>query len=305
MWLLYAFSGPVLWAASTHIDKYLVDRYFRDSDTAVLMVFTALLGALALPFIVWAQPGVFKPHFWAIGVMALSGVLYMGALLFYLRAIQTTEASVIAPLFQTSTLFTVLLAWLLLHEALGWRQLGGVGLIFLGVVALSVGKKGQAKALKPGVVLLMLGCGMVMSLSAVLFKLFALRDDFWVTTFWNFAGEALFGLAILAVPRYRRQFTALFRKHPGPVVGINGANELINLGGGLGVRFASLSAPVALVSAVSSTVTLFVFAFGVALTLFWPKAAKEDLSRGSLIRKGIAALCVTAGVILSDVGTGH
>jgi drug/metabolite transporter (DMT)-like permease len=237
--------------------------------------------------------------------MALSGLLYMGAMLFYLRAIQTTEASVIAPLFQTSTLFTVLLAWLLLHEALGWRQLGGVGLIFLGVVALSVGRKGQAKALKPGVVLMMLGCGLVLSLSAVLFKLFALQDDFWVTTFWNFTGEALFGLAILAVPRYRRQFTALFRKHPGPVVGINGANELINLGGGLGVRFASLSAPVALVSAVSSTVTLFVFAFGVALTLFWPKAAKEDLSHGSLIRKGIAAICVTAGVVLSDVGTGH
>src|SRR4051812_16445583 len=28
MWLLYAFSGPVFWAISTHIDKYLVDRYF-------------------------------------------------------------------------------------------------------------------------------------------------------------------------------------------------------------------------------------------------------------------------------------
>src|SRR3569833_4275836 len=136
MWLLYAFSGPVLWALSTHIDKYLVDRYFRHSDTAVLMVFTALIGALALPFIAWAQPNVFRPQAWAIGVMALSGVLYMGAMLFYLRAIQTTEASVIAPLFQTSTLFTILLAWLLLHEALGWRQLAGVGLIFLGVVAL-------------------------------------------------------------------------------------------------------------------------------------------------------------------------
>ena len=268
MWLLYAFSGPVLWAASTHIDKYLVDRYFRDSDTAVLMVFTAFIGALALPVIAWAQPDVFKPPAWAIGVMALSGLFYMGAML-------------------------------------GWRQLGGVCLIFLGVVALSVGKKGQAKALKPGVVLLMLGCGLVMSLSAVLFKLFALKDDLWITTFWNFAGEALFGAAILTVPHYRRQFVALFRKHPGAVIGINGANELINLGGGLGVRYASLFAPVALVSAVSSTVTLFVFAFGLVLTLFWPKAAKEDISRGSLIRKFIAALCVTAGVVLSDAGAGH
>ena len=53
MWLLYAFSGPILWAVSTHIDKYLVDKYFRHSDTAVLMVFTAFLGVLALP-VIWA-----------------------------------------------------------------------------------------------------------------------------------------------------------------------------------------------------------------------------------------------------------
>ena len=36
MWLLFAFSGPLLWAVSTHIDKFLVDKYFRHSDTAVL-----------------------------------------------------------------------------------------------------------------------------------------------------------------------------------------------------------------------------------------------------------------------------
>ena len=59
------------------------------------------------------------------------------------------------------------------------------------------------------------------------------------------------------------------------------------------------------ISAISSTVTLFVFTFGVLLTLFWPKAAREDLSRGSLIRKGIAAAFVTAGVILADVGSNH
>jgi hypothetical protein len=87
---------------------------------------------------------------------------------------------------------------------------------------------------------LMLFCGFIMSLASVIFKYFAVRDAFWVTTFWTYAGEALFGLAILAVPHYRRQFLALFRKSPGAVVAINGANELINLGASLGVRFAYL-----------------------------------------------------------------
>jgi len=62
MWLLFAFLGPVSWAVSTHIDKYLVDRYFRDADTAVLMLFTALVGIVALPVIWYFEPGVFPPH---------------------------------------------------------------------------------------------------------------------------------------------------------------------------------------------------------------------------------------------------
>ena len=36
--------------------------------------------------------------------MTVSGILYMGAMLFYLRAIQSEEASVVAPLFQANTL---------------------------------------------------------------------------------------------------------------------------------------------------------------------------------------------------------
>ena len=77
MWLLFAFSGPILWAISTHIDKYLVDKYFRHSDTAVLMVFTALLGVLALP-VIWA----FEPK--VLQLSALATVLGLGTLMIVL-----------------------------------------------------------------------------------------------------------------------------------------------------------------------------------------------------------------------------
>ena len=133
----------------------------------------------------------------------------------------------------------------------------------------------------------MLGATFAVALSTVLFKFFAMQDDFWSTTFWNFAGEGLFGAAILAIPHYRKQFVALFRRNPGAVIGVNGANELINLGGGLGVRYASLLAPVALVSAISSTSTFFVFLFGILLTLFFPRLGHEDLSARNLVQKGV------------------
>ena len=304
MWLLFAFSGPLLWAASTHIDKYLVDKYFRDSDTAVLMVFTAFLGVFALPVIWFFEPRVLALPWLATVVMTVSGVLYMGAMMFYLRAIQSEEASVVAPLFQASTLFTFALGLMLLHEMPRLAQMAGAALIVVGAIGLSLDKKLRLGSFKPRLVSLMLVATFVLALSSVVFKLFAVHDEFWATTFWTFVGEGLFGAAILAVPRYRKQFTKLLRKNPGPVMGVNAANELINLGGGLGVRFASLLAPVALVSAISATTTFFVFMFGILLTLFFPRIGREDLSARNVIQKAVGGVLIMAGVALVEASGG-
>jgi drug/metabolite transporter (DMT)-like permease len=300
MWLIYAFSGPVLWAVSTHIDKYLVDRYFRHSDTSVLMLFTAFLGMAALPLI-WAfDPQVLQPGWQSIAVMTGSGILYMGAMLFYLRAIQTEEASVVAPLFQANTLFTFLLGWFFLQERLGLAQIAGIALVVGGALTLSLDRRLQFGRFKMRLVLLMLAATFAVALSSVLFKFFAVQDEFWTTTFWTFTGEGLFGAFLLLLPRRAHQFVALIRRNPGAVLGVNGANELINLGGGLGVRYASLLAPVALVSAISSTATFFVFAFGILLTMFFPQLGREDLSVPNLVRKGLGAVLITAGVVLIE-----
>lgn len=300
MWLLFAFSGPVLWAASIHIDKFLVDRYFRNADTAVLMVFTALTGLAMLPFIAWLAPETFSLDIASILVITLSGVLYMGAMLFYLRAIQSEEASVIAPLFQASTIFTLLLAYLLLGEIPGWRRIAGIVLIVASVASLAIGPGGGNRPVRRKTIALMAGATFVVALSTVLFKYFAVRGDYWSTIFWTFAGEAIFGAAILAFPPYRRQFATLLRANKSALLSINAANELINLGGGLGVRFASLLAPVAVVSAISSTTSLFVFAFGFLLSRFAPAIAREDLSRNDLLRKGTAAAIAAIGVVLAS-----
>ena len=42
-----------------HLDKYLVERYFKDADVIVLLIFTALMGLVLMPIIAWFEPGVF------------------------------------------------------------------------------------------------------------------------------------------------------------------------------------------------------------------------------------------------------
>ena len=72
MWLLFAFSGPVLWAASTHVDKYLVEQYFKNAGVAVLLVFTALIGLVMLPFIAVFDQDALTPGWEAALAVALS-----------------------------------------------------------------------------------------------------------------------------------------------------------------------------------------------------------------------------------------
>lgn len=297
-WLIFAFSGPILWAASTHIDKYLVERYFKYSRVAVLMIFTALIGLLLLPFILIYHPEVFNLDWRSVTVIIFSGVLYMSAMIFYLQALQSEEASVVAPFFQAAPLFGFALAYLVLGEVLSRTQMLGGLLILAGTVFLSLRFNSQKAKIKTRLVVLMLTCAFLLALSSVIFKFFAVQDEFWVTTFWTYAGEALFGFGLLAIPSYFKQFFSMLRSNTGAVLAVNGANELINLGGGIGTRFALLLAPLSLVQAIGSTTTLFVFLFGILLSLFFPMLGREDLSAKNLIQKGISAVLIVLGVLI-------
>jgi uncharacterized membrane protein len=297
-WIFFAFSGPVLWAISVHLDKYLVERFFKQSNVAVLLVFTALAGVLLLPFIWYYEPNVMSPSAGSIALIIFAGILYMTALLLYLRALQSEEASVVSPFFQAGPLFGYVLAYLVLGETLTRQQMAGGAMIVIGALIVSLRFGQSTKMFKMRLAALMLACGFIMALASLIFKVFAIRVEFWTTTFWMFVGEGIFGVALLVIPAFRRQFMALVRANTAALLSINASNELINLGGGLGNRYALLFAPLSIVQAIGSTTTLFVFAFGVVLSIFFPRLGREDLSGRELTQKGIAALIVAAGVVL-------
>jgi drug/metabolite transporter (DMT)-like permease len=297
-WLAFALCGPILWAISVHLDKYLVERYFKNADVIVLLIFTALMGLVLMPIIAWFEPAIFSSETLSIVLMALSGLLYMTGITFYLRALQGHEASMVAPFFQSSPLFGYILAYFILGETLTPRQLLGGALIVTGVLFVSIGKGPKRGRFEWRLAALMLCAGFVLSLSTLIFKAFAIKDEFWATTFWMFAGEALFGAGFLCVSRYRRQFIDLCRSNGTALLAINASNELINLGGGLASRYALIFAPLAIVQALGSTTTLFVFVIGVLLTLVAPSISRENLSPREFISKGLAAILVAIGVAL-------
>lgn len=171
-------------------------------------------------------------------------------------------------------------------------------MIVAGTLSVSLRLDGGARVFKLRLALLMLACGLAAALSGLIFKIFAIEVEFWTTTFWMFVGEAIFGIALLCFGAYRKQLATMLRKNAAALLTINGSNELVNLGGTLGNRYALMLAPLSLVQAIGSTTTLFVFAFGVGLSIFFPGVGRETLSLREMLQKGVAALFVAAGVAL-------
>jgi hypothetical protein len=176
--------------------------------------------------------------------------------------------------------------------------MGGGALIIAGTVLVSLQFDQRKTAFNIRLAALMLACALSLAVSSLIFKIFALRDEFWPTTFWMYADEALFGAALLTIASFRKAFVELLRSSPGAVLSVNAINEMINLGGSLGTRYALLLAPLSLVQAIGSTTTLFVFTFGIVLSIFFPMLGQEELSHWELVRKGVAAVVVAIGAIL-------
>lgn len=168
-----------------------------------------------------------------------------------------------------------------------------------GVALLSCGPGRRAVHFRTRTSLLMLGCAVSSAVSLVVFKLFAIRDEFWTTTFWTYAGQAAVGAFILSIGRYRREFLAVLRANPASLLVTNGVNEAINLAGSVAARYALLLAPLSLVQAITSSTSLFVFLFGVALSLFSPALAREDLSPRNLLQKGACVALTALGATLA------
>ena len=300
-WLLLSFTGPVLWAISTHFDKYLVARYFQISNVGTLLIFTACTSAAILPVIWFFHREVTDIDAKSTLLMMAAGALYMGAMLFYLKALQQEDASLVAVFFQAGPLFGYVLAYAVLGERLSQTQMAGGLLTICGVVVSSIQPQAIGRKFKIRFAVLMLICSLALAVSALMFKFVAIRDTFWPSVFWMYAGEASFGLLLLGVRSDRQRFFGLIKSNPAFVISINAFNELINLVGTIATRFALTLAPLSLVQAIGGTTTLFVFAFGILLTVFFPNIEREDIGARALMQKGIAAALVALGVGL--IGT--
>jgi uncharacterized membrane protein len=292
-WFLIALIAPALWAATNHIDKYLLDRYFKGGGEGALFIFSSIIGLFFIPIVALIHPEALQYPLSAALLIALNGALYIVGLMPYVYALQKGDASVVIPLFQLIPVFSFVLAWIVLGETLTASQLIGGTIIILGSIALSF-EMNEVKKLSfnKAAFWLMVLASFLTSLSFLFFKYFALEASLLTTAFWEYVGFFLTAIALFVfIPVYRRQFLKVLKENRVSVLSLNGINEVLNIFGKFSFNFASLLVPITLVWFVVGFQPLFVFAYGLLLTLFFPHISKEKITRGHLAHR-IVTICV-------------
>lgn len=293
-WFFIALIGPFLYALTNHIDKILLEKYFKESGVGTLLLFSSLLSALALPILFLVDSTILSVGGRNILILALVGILNVLVLWCYLLALKDEEASIAVVFYQLVPVFGYGLGYFILGEVLTQLQLIAMAIVILGtsIVAFEIEADNKFK-LRKNTIVLMVAAAFFWALESVIFKAVALEENVWRSLFWEHLMLALVGVGIFMFMRsYRKHFLEALRSNSIGILSLNVANESLYMFGNMAFAFAYLLAPIALVLLAESYQPLFVFAIGIFLTLFFPRLTAEKIQAKHLWQK-LIAICVT------------
>ena len=141
MWILYAFCSALFAGLTAVLAKIGIQKINSHLATALRTV-VVLVFAWMMVFIVGSQSSISSVDSRSWLFLILSGFATGASWICYFRALQTGDVNKVAPIDKSSTVLTMLLAFLLLREALSLNMLLGMCLIFTGTL-LMVTKTGS------------------------------------------------------------------------------------------------------------------------------------------------------------------
>jgi uncharacterized membrane protein len=300
-WFFIALCAPFLLACANHNDKFLLSRYLKEKNIGSIVISSSLFSGVAIPIVLFIQPDVFDVSLVQGSAVVATGMLSVLTVVCYLYALNLDEASFVTPFYQTVPIFAYVLGYFILGETITLAQGLASLVIVAGALALSFELGRRGVGFKRNVVALMLTASFLSAINGVIFKLIAVEKGFWVSLFWGFVGQVMAGLALLVcVSSYRRDFLALFKEQKVAGLGLIAMSRVLISTSEAITLYATLLAPVALVLLVNSFQHLFVFIFGVILTLFFPHVAQESLGRTKMLQKGAGiGLMLVGGYLIS------
>jgi len=131
LWLLYAVGAAVFAALTTILAKIGIKDVDSHLATAIRTM-VVLAFAWLMVFVVGSQDGIryIRGRTWVL--LVLSGLATGGSWLCFFRALQLGNVNKVVPIDKSSTILTMILAFIFLSEPMGWITVIGMALMGVG-----------------------------------------------------------------------------------------------------------------------------------------------------------------------------
>ena len=297
-WFFISLIAPFLYALTNHIDKLLLEKYFKSRGVHTLLLISALLSGVAIPiFFIQAPDAIYLP-IQTIFIMCTVGLMNLVVLWLYLLALNEDEASVVIVFYQLVPVFGLILGYYLLQETLSSIELLAMAIVLIGttIISFEIDSDNHFKV-KLRTAFLMVGASFVWALSSVILKMVSLEEGVPASLFWEHVTLFFVGILLLIfVKKFRQALKETFSVISKPILTINIGNEILYMIGNWVFAFSYLLAPIALILIMNSFQPIFVFIIGILLTLFAPTLGTEKISLINISQKLVA-------IVITGIGT--
>lgn len=305
--IIFSFLAAIFYAATNHIDKYLISKAVKNADYRALILVSTIIagGVMAVIYLFVCN---FNLTFDLPGIVLLfiNSIISVLSLISYFKALSRDDTTIIVIMFQLIPVFMLLLSPLVLQDQyINPLQLAGGLLITFAAIFLTY-EPAHKKFNKKRLVTLSM-----MALSSLGYALWFIIEryvnqehDFNQTILWTNITLFVLGILILIfIKSFRKSFTKMLKNNGPKVVGLNLINELLSSFSNVFSTFAGTMIPVALVSFVTQGVQPFMaMLMGLALTRLFPKIEKEKITKTDIIKRIITIIICIIGLGLIEFG---
>ncbi|MBP5512056.1 DMT family transporter [Candidatus Saccharibacteria bacterium] len=305
--VILAILAAIFYAATNHIDKYLISKAVKNADFRALILASTIIagGAMAIiySFICNFQ---FVFDIPSILLLAFNSAMYAVANIFYFKALDRDDTTIVVIMFQLIPVFMLFLSPLILSDQhINPLQLLGGLLITLASIFLTYEPTHKRFNKDKLVTLAMMAfVSFDYAIWFIIERFINQNHDFNQTMLWSNITLFIVGILIFVLFRsFRKSFTKMLKTNGPKVIGLNLFNEVFNSFGGVFSTLAGTFVSVALVSFVTQGVQPFaVMTIGLLITKLFQNIEKEKITKGDIIKRVITIVICVIGLGFIEFG---
>ena len=299
-WLVFAIIAALLATTYTFFDNYLVDVFFKGRSPQAQKCFFGpaylLVAILLLIFVPMTLT-------WQNALMLIgAGIMASASYIFYYAALGKDNATGVTLLEQLSPIFYLLFGILLLDQKMDRGQLIGLAVILTVPFIIFCSAKKSSRKTQLKTIMLMLIKVIISAVVNVLIVKCGAESSFTTVLAYVMLGKGIGDTAMMLVMKsWRQRFrTVRKREKKSRFFGVLALDCLTWIASDFIYYIAlTLSPAVAIGSAtIKALQPIFVFIFGIILTLIWPNFGREKIDRRTVRTHLIATIVAVTGIAL-------